>query len=84
MYFVYILRSKKDDEHCVGMTSDLEARLAYHNKGRVRSTKHRLPFEMIYTESFQTRAEAREREKYLKSYAGSKEKLSIIEHCRVI
>ncbi|MCX6788660.1 MAG: GIY-YIG nuclease family protein [bacterium] len=79
MYFVYILKSLKDNKHYVGLTSDISKRLEYHNKGRVRSTKSRRPFELIHTESFQYRMEARQREKFLKSYGGAKEKLSIIE-----
>lgn len=78
--FVYILKSLRDDGYYVGMTKDLMARLTYHNKGLVRSTKNRVPFIMVYNEKFETRGEAREREKYLKSYKGSKEKLSILEN----
>jgi putative endonuclease len=79
MYFVYILQSLKDKGYYVGLTSNLENRLAYHNAGRVRSTKLRIPFKLMYSERFNSRSEAREREKYLKSYKGSKEKLSIIQ-----
>lgn len=77
--FLYILRSKEDKGYYVGITRDLEKRLDYHNKGRVKSTKSRIPFEMIYTETFDGMGEARDREKYLKSYKGSKEKLDIID-----
>ena len=79
-YFVYIIRSKKDKGYYVGLTANVEARLAYHNAGKVRSTKHRAPFELLYKEVYATRAEAREREKYLKSYQGSKEKLTILDN----
>jgi putative endonuclease len=77
---MYILQSLKDNKYYVGMTGDLAKRLAYHNAGRVRSTKFRVPFKMVYSEKFETRLEAREREKYLKSYQGSREKLSILEN----
>ena len=80
MYYVYILRSLKDAGHYVGMTKDIAARLNYHNKGRVRSTQSRTPLSLVYKESFGTRLEARAREKYLKSYKGSKEKLTILEN----
>ena len=78
-YYVYILRSLKDKNHYVGLTSNVTARLVYHNAGKVRSTKARTPFELLYKEVYATRAEASEREKYLKSYKGVGEKLSIIE-----
>jgi len=70
MYFVYILESKKDGSHYVGMSEDAENRLKDHNRGKVKTTKSRSPWHIIYTESFETRAEARKREKYLKSAAG--------------
>ena len=79
-YFVYIIQSLKDNGYYVGMTQDIEYRLKYHNKGYVKSTKHRIPFKIVYNERYQTRIEARNREKYLKSYEGSKEKLVIIEN----
>ena len=79
MYFIYILKSLKDNNHYVGLSKDVENRLRYHNAGRVRSTKHRTPFILIYKEQYPTRIEAREREKFLKSYEGSSEKLTIIK-----
>ncbi|MCC7469978.1 MAG: GIY-YIG nuclease family protein [Bacteroidetes bacterium] len=78
-YFLYILKSNKDNGYYVGITGNLNNRLNYHNKGRVKSTKSRIPFEIIYTETFSSILEARNREKYLKSYKGSKEKLDIID-----
>lgn len=79
MYFVYILQSEADHKLYVGMTSNLENRLAYHNAGKVRSTKHRTPFRILHSESYATQKEAREREVHLKSYSGSKEKMSIVK-----
>ena len=79
MHFVYILQSEKDHKLYVGMTSNLDNRLAYHNAGRVRSTKHRIPFKMLYSESYSTMEQARAREVYLKSYKGSKEKMTVVE-----
>lgn len=83
-YFVYILKSLKDGKHYVGITKDLNRRLEYHNSGKVKSTKYRIPFKLIYSEIHPSRLNARKREKYLKSYKGSKEKLTIIEHSGVV
>ena len=47
-YFVYVLRSLKDGLFYTGFTQDLENRLKIHNKGFVKSTKNRIPFELIY------------------------------------
>lgn len=78
MFYVYVLRSLKDGNLYVGLTSDIEQRLQYHNTGRVRSTKSRVPFELLHKEVYATRVEARNRERYLKSYRGSKEKYDLL------
>lgn len=78
-YSVYILQSLKDGGYYVGMTEDLLLCLKYHNSRRVRSTKSRTPFKLVYSEEFSEMLDAREREKHLKSYKGSREKLSILE-----
>jgi len=52
------------------MTSNLEKRIAYHNSGFEKTTKPYRPFELLFTETAETRAEARTREKYWKSGKG--------------
>lgn len=75
-YFVYMLKSLKDKKFYTGCTADLKKRLKQHNSGRVRSTKARRPFELVYWESFRTRSEAMRREKKLKTFVrAEKEKL---------
>jgi len=71
VYHVYILRSQKDNKLYVGHTGNLEKRIRAHNSRRVRSTGHRAPFDLIYSEEFQTRGEAIRKERYLKSLEGS-------------
>jgi len=66
MYYVYILKSKKDGNLYIGQTSNLSQRLECHNSGRIKSTKRRAPFQLIHVEEFQTRGEAMKREKALK------------------
>ena len=70
MYYTYILRSLKDKRLYIGSTRDLEKRIKAHNSGKVRSTKSRRPFELIYYEEFDSYTEARVRENFLKSGAG--------------
>ena len=70
MYFVYVLRSLKDGRLYKGLTSDLERRVKEHNSGQAKSTKGFLPWELFHVEEFETREEARKREKYLKSGQG--------------
>jgi putative endonuclease len=66
MYYVYILRSKKDKLFYTGSTKDLRRRFAQHNHGQVISTKLRRPFEIIYYEAYKSEVDARKREHNLK------------------
>jgi len=70
MFTVYAIRSEVRSYIYVGMTGNLERRLGEHNRGENRSTKAYKPFVLIYTETFETRVEAREKEKYFKSGIG--------------
>ena len=82
MYFVYAINSKDRNYIYVGLTNNVNRRLTEHNKGENRSTKAFIPFELIMKESFETRLEARAREKYLRSGIG-KEYLKNIINARV-
>jgi len=70
MYTVYVLRSKKDNKLYIGKTEDLQKRLEEHNTGNCKSTKSRIPFDLIYKEEYISRGEAMKREKELKSGKG--------------
>jgi len=70
MFFVYVLLSEVANQRYVGMSADPEGRLKQHNAGYTRSTKAYRPWKIVYTESFSTLAEARDREVYLKSGIG--------------
>ena len=52
------------------MSDNVEKRLKEHNKGLSKSTKPYVPWRLVHSEQFETRMEARTREKYLKSAAG--------------
>jgi len=70
MYKVYILKSINFRRYYVGHTADINKRVEDHNAGLTRSTKGYVPWELIYTEDYQTKAEAMRREKQIKSYKG--------------
>jgi len=70
MYYIYILKSKKDNRTYVGYTNNPKERLKKHNSGQVKSTKFRTPLELIYSEKFNNFAEVRKRELYWKSGGG--------------
>ena len=72
MYYVYVLKSIEFDRRYIGLTNNLERRLLEHNKKNNRSTKAYVPWELVYKEEFETRTEARNREKELKSGVGRK------------
>ena len=70
MYFVYVISSKVKNYIYVGLTNNVERRLDEHNNGYNKTTKPYKPFELILVEKYETRVEARSREKYLKSGFG--------------
>ena len=67
MYYVYILRSKKNQSLYIGYTTDIERRVAEHNSGKSQSTKPFRPYELIFYEAFINIKDAKSREQYLKS-----------------
>ncbi|MBX2829239.1 MAG: GIY-YIG nuclease family protein [Flavobacteriaceae bacterium] len=70
MFYVYVLYSSGFDRFYVGFTNNLDKRLSEHNSGKNKSTKAFIPWKIVHIENFDSRLEAREREKYLKSAAG--------------
>lgn len=69
-HYVYVIRSINFGRFYVGMSEDPEKRLKQHNSGKTQSTKPYKPWVLVFTESFENRFEARDREKYLKSGIG--------------
>ena len=72
MFFAYILRSDKTRSNYYGHCKNLNDRLKYHNDGKVRSTKAKRPWKLLYSEQFNTRSEAYKRELFFKSRSGYK------------
>ena len=66
MFYVYILKSKKDDELYIGSTNNLKRRVEEHNKEKSFGTKFRTPFELVYYEAYKKESDARRRELSLK------------------
>jgi len=75
MFFVYVLKSEKDDSTYIGFTQDLEKRLLEHNAGKTKSIKHKLPMKLEYYEAFHSKTIARKREIELKKNSFAKEQL---------
>ena len=70
MYFVYVLISLSYGTRYIGSTKDIDKRLKEHNSGKVRYTKGRKPWKLIYKKFVGSRKAAREIEKKLKSGCG--------------
>lgn len=66
MFYIYVLRSKKDFNLYIGSTNNLKRRFKEHNSGIIYSTRIRKPFELVYYESYKAEEDARKREKNLK------------------
>ena len=69
-HFVYVLRSQASGRLYVGLTSNVQRRLAAHNAGQNRSTVRQRPWEVIVTVEFRSEAAASRFERYLKSGSG--------------
>ena len=72
MFYIYVMRSKKDGKWYTGFAQNLRKRFKEHNENKVFSTKGRGPFELIYYEASINEQDARIREKYLKSGFGKR------------
>jgi putative endonuclease len=76
--YTYILRCA-DGSLYTGWTTDLEGRLRAHNSGKgAKYTRSRLPVEIVYFETFETKSEAMSREWHLKRLSRA-EKLALIK-----
>jgi putative endonuclease len=69
-YYVYVLRSLKDQRFYIGSTKDLKASLSRHNRGFVNATKSRLPIDLVFYEAYRNKFDALRREDYLKTAKG--------------
>ena len=81
-YFVYILQSDQDSKYYIGSTKDLEKRLDSHNRGSVKSTRHRRPLKLLYFEEFENRTSAVRREREIKSYKGGQAFKELLKYGR--
>ncbi|MFA5359563.1 MAG: GIY-YIG nuclease family protein [Patescibacteria group bacterium] len=71
MYYIYLLRSKKDNNFYIGYSSDLKKRFLQHNAGEVESTRNRRPLELLYYEAYTSKEMAENRERKLKDFGSA-------------
>ena len=78
MNYTYILRCG-DGTLYTGWTNDLEKRVASHAAGRGgKYTRSRLPVELVWYETFETKQQAMTREWQIKHQLTREEKLALI------
>ena len=70
MYYVYILKSSKDQSLYKGMTEDLKRRLNEHNFGKSTYSSTKAPYEVVWYCAFTDKSKALAFEKYLKQGSG--------------
>ncbi len=68
MYFCYILQSQKSGRFYIGHTADIQFRLIEHNTGRVDATRNKGPWNLVWSEAFETRSIASQREREIKGW----------------
>jgi putative endonuclease len=66
IFYVYILKSLKDNKIYIGKTNNIKRRLDEHNNGQVSSTKSRRPFTILETINCETEKDALHLEKEFK------------------
>ena len=69
MYYLYVIKSEKDNQLYFGFTGDLKRRFSEHVEGKSFATKGRRPWRLAYYEAYNSEQDARNREKQLKHYA---------------
>lgn len=67
-YYVYVLKSQKNNDIYVGSTANLQKRIYLHNYGEVKSTKGYRPWKLLEYHKFSSRNEATKIEKFLKNH----------------
>ncbi len=71
LFYAYVIQCENDSFY-IGQTDDLSRRWGQHKQGQVGWTKRHKPVAVIHHECFDSRREAVEREKYLKTGFGRK------------
>lgn len=71
-YYVYFLRSLKDDSIYIGVTDNIKRRFKEHNSGSSKSTAPKRPWIIARIEKYNNIKSAYRREKFLKSKKSKK------------
>ena len=80
-YTTYILYSSKLDKYYIGYTNDIDRRLEEHNRKKGKYTDTGIPWQMVYSESFDSAEEAHQRELEIKKKKSRKYIVWLISQC---
>lgn len=70
MYYVYILKSLKDESLYIGSTENLKKRFTEHNSGKATYSATKEPYKLIWYCAFPNKTQSLVFEKYLKHGSG--------------
>jgi len=79
MFTLYILQSLTTNKFYIGHTEDIQRRLLEHNTGKSTSTKSGVQWKIVYTEQYESRSEAMQRERKLKSLKSRESIIRLIQ-----
>ncbi len=82
MAFLYILRSETTGNFYIGSALDSDARFSEHERGHSTYSRGRGPWVRVYQEEYATLAEARRRERQLKSWKSHRSIQELIDSAR--
>jgi putative endonuclease len=67
--WVYIIKSQKNGKYYVGSSGDPVRRLnEFHNRGKVKATRHLIPWKLVFTQKYVDISEARRVEHRFKMF----------------
>ena len=69
MFFVYILKSQIDGSYYKGFSEDPIKRLKSHNNKESSYTSNKVPWDLVFIQSYESKKAALVREKKLKKYS---------------
>ena len=67
-FYVYIIKSLRDQSYYKGFTENPIIRLKRHNNAESKYTRNKMPWKFVYLEYFERKKEALVREKHLKTH----------------
>jgi len=73
VYYVYIIKNKDNGRLYIGSTTDLQRRLAEHNRGKTKSTRFSSRWELVYYEAHRSKSLMRKAEIFYKTGQGRRQ-----------